>query len=426
MIGLASKTRKLVDVRFEAGGFVREVLTEAHENSKEGLPDSENPALRETLDGYTTVMSAAGWGQSEVLKKLLKMGGGVNAVTKRERKTALHFSAENDNPECAYHLLESGADKDAKTRDGYTALMLASRAGHIETVKVLVEGGASVNAVLPEDGATAIMFAIQEGHDDIVKYLCRDGEADVNQRMTSGYTPLMIAASYNRSKSLHQLMKAGANKLLTLEDGFSTLMVAAGEGHVGIIRDLVKTYKFDVNAAMTDGYTALMAAAARGWGRAVKELVALGAEVDYKMGGGQTALHVAATGGDPGALRALVESGASLEMQRSDTGHTPLMAAVLEGRVGTVAELLALGADADYCISFSGDSALNYACKMNNLEIGSLLLEKRANPNRYGRNTAGCCLSLVEDPEFLALLIEKGAKRGILGTCQSFLEFKEL
>jgi ankyrin repeat protein len=39
-------------------------------------------------------------------------------------------------------LLRRGAMRDAKNNQGYTALMMAARAGHLEVVKVLVQAGA--------------------------------------------------------------------------------------------------------------------------------------------------------------------------------------------------------------------------------------------------------------------------------------------
>jgi ankyrin repeat protein len=42
-------------------------------------------------------------------------------------------------------LLEAGADPDAKTPDGDTALHLAAFAGKLDIVRTLVEGGADMN-----------------------------------------------------------------------------------------------------------------------------------------------------------------------------------------------------------------------------------------------------------------------------------------
>ncbi|MFA5106679.1 MAG: ankyrin repeat domain-containing protein, partial [Candidatus Micrarchaeia archaeon] len=54
--------------------------------------------------------------------------------------------------------LAAGADVNAKDRDGYTALMVASYWGHMDIVKLLIAAGADVNAK-SETGYTALIEA---------------------------------------------------------------------------------------------------------------------------------------------------------------------------------------------------------------------------------------------------------------------------
>jgi ankyrin repeat protein len=49
-------------------------------------------------------------------------------------------------------LLAAGADVNAMTKDGMTALMLASKNGHSEVVKLLLAAKANVNAKSPNGG----------------------------------------------------------------------------------------------------------------------------------------------------------------------------------------------------------------------------------------------------------------------------------
>ena len=60
----------------------------------------------------------------------------------------------------------------------FTALMLASREGHLDVVKFLVDKGADINAVTTtedEEAVTALMLASRRGHFDIVKFLVESG-----------------------------------------------------------------------------------------------------------------------------------------------------------------------------------------------------------------------------------------------------------
>ena len=84
-------------------------------------------------------------------------------------------------------LIAAGADPNApSTRSGDTALMIASRTGKVDAVRVLLDRGAKVNAQEAWGGTTALMWAVSEKHPDVAKLLVERG-ADVNAR--SYYVP---------------------------------------------------------------------------------------------------------------------------------------------------------------------------------------------------------------------------------------------
>ena len=56
------------------------------------------------------------------------------------------------------YTIERGANVNAKSKDGYTALIYAAFAGHAKIVEELVKSGAAVNAV-NEYGANALIYA---------------------------------------------------------------------------------------------------------------------------------------------------------------------------------------------------------------------------------------------------------------------------
>jgi hypothetical protein len=56
-------------------------------------------------------------------------------------------------------LLEHGADPNAKSKQGFTALMMAARDGNPEIVKLLLERGADVKVRDQITGFTALHFA---------------------------------------------------------------------------------------------------------------------------------------------------------------------------------------------------------------------------------------------------------------------------
>ncbi len=93
---------------------------------------------------------------------------------------------------------------------GESDLITASRAGHTERVKALLASGADVNAK-DKDGVPAFMVAAMNGHTETVKALMAAG-ADVNAKDNNGDTALMVAEKKGHSYIVQLLKRAGAKK----------------------------------------------------------------------------------------------------------------------------------------------------------------------------------------------------------------------
>lgn len=113
-----------------------------------------------------------------------------------------------------------GADPNAHTSNGTTALMLAAQTGLWFHVKDLIDKGADVNR-RNEDGETALFMAVRVGDVTTVDILLRHG-ADPNVRATRfEVTPLMMAAGYGRLRIVELLLSHGADPTLRDRRGFT-------------------------------------------------------------------------------------------------------------------------------------------------------------------------------------------------------------
>jgi ankyrin repeat protein len=72
--------------------------------------------------------------------------------------------------ETAKLLLEKGANIEAKTSDGRTALYVAASNKHDAVVKLLLERGANIE-VEDQNGETPLYIAYANGHTGVVKLL---------------------------------------------------------------------------------------------------------------------------------------------------------------------------------------------------------------------------------------------------------------
>lgn len=123
----------------------------------------------------------------------------------------------------------------------------------------------------------------------------------------------------------------------------SCLDVAAWNGHSGQLLQVLTAGESPVDR-MRRCSLALYYAAKANKIDTIRDLVALGANIDTKRSGGNTNLHCTATRGANGPTEALLMTGANLEM-RNNEGATPLHRACSSSQSSTVQLLLRWGAD---------------------------------------------------------------------------------
>src|SRR5690606_7517052 len=227
----------------------------------------------------------------------------------------------------------AGADAD---------LIDAAKAGNLHAVRAEIEAGADVDA-RSSDGSTALHWAV-EGHAvEIVDALLEAG-ADATVASRNRVTPLSLAALTGDAAVIERLLAAGADPNERSEEGQTALMLAARNGRPDAVR-LLLDRGADVNAVEPfRGQTALMWAAGEGNADAIHLLIDHGADIDARSTGGFTALMFAARENQPEAARALVERGADLDAVAPD-GTSTLNMAMLNAHYDVASLLVAAGAD---------------------------------------------------------------------------------
>lgn len=126
----------------------------------------------------------------------------------------------------------------AQTQTGDTALTYACENGHTDVAEVLL----SYNAKLEhesEGGRTPLMKACRAGHICTVKFLINKG-AMVNRTTTNNdHTPLSLACAGGHQTVVELLLKSGADPFHRLKDNSTMLIEAAKGGHIDVVRLLL-------------------------------------------------------------------------------------------------------------------------------------------------------------------------------------------
>jgi len=108
-----------------------------------------------------------------------------------------------------------------------TPLIETARAGDIPQLEKLLAAGADPNQRAGVNGWTPLMHAIHKGQKDSVRVLLQH-RADVNAKTENGGTALIEAAGYGYVDIVAMLLDAGAKPDVRDQDGYTALNAAVG------------------------------------------------------------------------------------------------------------------------------------------------------------------------------------------------------
>jgi len=321
---------------------VREILAET--------PTWNSPADLDAL--RQALQKASARGSLPIARLLLEHGAATDPPSGDPRYvneiSALYRAAEGGRTEVASLLLKHGANANWQNKVGATPLFPACLRGHVETLRVLLRGGASVDHrdveretpllflarqknfpknllecvttliacgadlnAADKDSKTPLIWAATNSNLLLVSTLLTNDFgriADVHARTNRCRNALHIAAETSAVEVVKVLLSHGADPCRTSEGGWTALHNAAQKGHADIVSVLIE-YKSRVNAQLSNGMTPLHWAAAAGHEEAVNALLdARHCDVTIKDNINRTPMLCAAQGGHYELARRLAPS----------------------------------------------------------------------------------------------------------------------
>ena len=308
-------------------------------------------SLAASSEGGAELFQAVRDGDVSFLKAHLTKAG--IEVRDRRGATLLMHAAAFGNVETLELLIDAGADVNARNAFDATALLWGAR--DPAKAKLLIARGAGVNSP-SKQGRTPLMLAsLAHGGSSVVALMLEKG-ADVGARDKRGETALGLAATIGEVQTMRLLLAKGADPQAANGKGETPIILATKSKQTEAVRLLIQK-RVDVNVASTSFNT-----------------VRHGPIAMVKL----TALHRAAAFGPVEMVRELLEAGANVNA-RDSRDLTPLIFAVATEYADPqiVATLLRAGADAN-ATDNTGETPLDWAEKFGYPKVIALLKEAGA------------------------------------------------
>ncbi|OPJ76419.1 ankyrin repeat domain-containing protein 16 isoform A [Patagioenas fasciata monilis] len=264
------------------------------------------------------------------------------------------------NLEVIKALVEHGANPLLKNKDGWNCFHIASREGHPQVLRYLLDVSPSCWDTESTIKRTPLHTAAMHGCVDAVELLLERCQYKPDSRDKCGVTPFMDAIQ-NGHVDIARLLLEKHQACCTAMDalGAQALHRAAVTAQDEAIRFLISELGVDVNERATDvQLTALHYAAKEGHTHTIQTLLSLGADVHAKDGKNRSALHAACAGQQADAARILLRAG--LEDAPDGTGT---LARQLARKPDVIQEKIHLDGPCKCSCSRGGEDIATSSCR---------------------------------------------------------------
>ena len=339
------------------------------------LPVSED-CHGDFLLGVTELMVASYKGEVDKVCQILQKDNTTAHRTNCHGVTALDYAVDAKKLSVVDILFGYGLDIDGLNRDGQNILHRSVVSNQIDKVRTCLELGANINAPTKE-GDTALILAVKHQFVDIVACLLKM-DCDVTPVNRDGLSA-KDWAFVNDCTNIGCLIEENI-KDKDIDHTLGTIMISeCASGNVFAVESMLSLYGDSIVHFKDSGnsnVTPLIIACRHGHLSAARVLLSHRAIIHEADIHGDTPLHHAAITGKGQILKWLIDNGALINA-RNCFGRSPLHCTVIEGHLDIVKILVENGILLNMR-SENGSSALHIAVEKRFVEIVRYLLDQGA------------------------------------------------
>lgn len=243
----------------------------------------------------------------------------------QEEKNEKLFEAiiSEDIPQGAQKAVDDGADINALTNKGASALNVAISRNRRKSFAWLIKNGVDVN-IQDNLGETVAMRLARDGKFDYLKYLLDNGKPNLDLANKYGVTALHYASMNSQQECAELLIKSGANVNAQTIQTTTPILAAAQQHDEKIFNSLLDSGAsiHDVDYLKQNVLINTLSASPQSLKKAklaelnaiVERAVKEGIDINYKAPSGNTAIFSALMYGQKEAAKFLIENGVDLDV----------------------------------------------------------------------------------------------------------------
>ncbi|EHK97886.1 putative Serine/threonine-protein phosphatase 6 regulatory ankyrin repeat subunit B [Glarea lozoyensis 74030] len=309
-------------------------------------------------------------------------------LTRQLNEYKNYISTHTSEQNVLKKIIKSLLQKEDLKVSGGKMLLWAAKERLNTTFELLMDEGVEVGEIDVLTGETVLHFAAKVGSSDMVEKLLprRDPNdarppATVNESSSveivnrpdgTNTTALILGAIGGYSKIVDLLLKAGANPKAVDQNERTALSWAVEKGQVTIVKRLLDEPEMNPNIVDGKPPRLLLARAAENGNLAMAKLLCVkGANVDSKSDSAHTPIFWAVINGHQEIVAYFLRATAKPDVNEIDkfSNYTLLSEAVNAGHLKIVEQLIDAGADVQKQSGSSRETALSYAARLGRKEI---------------------------------------------------------